>query len=117
MTLTLEVSGPQGAALGAGRRMVFGSGGGTIGRNPGDATHWYQDAVVYQLNPDDPQTSVSFLKISDDLIHFLNSDMTMLIGSLIRRRHVVASPRSWGRSSEVGARRGGRPPPSEELEH
>jgi type VI secretion system FHA domain protein len=40
MTLTLDVTGPQGAVLGAGRRMVFGSGGGTIGRNPGDATHW-----------------------------------------------------------------------------
>src|SRR5262245_38761458 len=40
MTLTLEVTGPKGAALGAGRRMVFDQAGGTIGRSPGNATHW-----------------------------------------------------------------------------
>ncbi len=39
------------------------------------------DAVVYQLNPDDSQTTVSFLKISDDLLHVLNSEKALLVGN------------------------------------
>ena len=39
------------------------------------------DAVVYQINPDDPQTRVSFLKVSDDLLHVLNSDKSLLVGN------------------------------------
>lgn len=39
------------------------------------------DAVVYQLSPGDPQRSVSFLKISDDLIHVLDHDKAMLVGN------------------------------------
>ena len=37
--------------------------------------------VVYQINPDDPQTTVSFLKINDDLIHVLDRENMMLIGN------------------------------------
>lgn len=39
------------------------------------------DAVVYQLNPGDPQTRVSFLKVSDHLLHVLNSEKSLLVGN------------------------------------
>jgi hypothetical protein len=39
------------------------------------------DATVYQINSDDPQATVSFLKVSDDLIHVLNSEKTLLVGN------------------------------------
>jgi hypothetical protein len=38
-------------------------------------------AIVYQINPDDPQSTVSFLKVSDDLIHVLSSEKTLLVGN------------------------------------
>jgi hypothetical protein len=38
-------------------------------------------AVVYQLNPDNPQTAVSFLKMSDDVLHVLHSDQTLMVGN------------------------------------
>jgi len=39
------------------------------------------DAVVYQINPDDPQTTASFLKVSDKLLHVLNSEKSLLVGN------------------------------------
>ena len=39
------------------------------------------DAVVYQLNPDDPQTAVSFLKMAEDILHVLNHDQTLMVGN------------------------------------
>jgi hypothetical protein len=39
------------------------------------------DAVVYQINPDDPQTTASFLKVSDNLLHVLNSEKSLLVGN------------------------------------
>ena len=39
------------------------------------------DATVYQLNPDDPQTTVSFQKINENMIHVLNGEKTMLVGN------------------------------------
>jgi hypothetical protein len=39
------------------------------------------DAVVYQLNPDTPQTAVSFLKLDADILHVLSSDKTLLVGN------------------------------------
>ncbi|CAG0928859.1 hypothetical protein TFLX_01104 [Thermoflexales bacterium] len=39
------------------------------------------DAVVYQLNPDNPQTAFSFLKITVDILHVLASDRTLLGGN------------------------------------
>ncbi|RPI94563.1 MAG: hypothetical protein EHM40_06150 [Chloroflexi bacterium] len=39
------------------------------------------DAVIYQINPDDPQRTVSFLKISADLLHVLNSEKALLVGN------------------------------------
>ena len=38
-------------------------------------------AIVYQINPDDPQRTLSFLKINDDLIHVLNSEKALLVGN------------------------------------
>ena len=38
-------------------------------------------ATVYQLNPDDPRTTVSFLKVNENLLHVLSSEKTLLIGS------------------------------------
>jgi len=37
------------------------------------------EAIVYQINPDDPQWTVSFLKVSDELLHVLNSDKALLV--------------------------------------
>ena len=39
------------------------------------------DAVVYRLNPDIPEDSVSFVRISDDILHVLNQDGTLLVGN------------------------------------
>ncbi|MCI0611033.1 MAG: copper resistance protein NlpE [Anaerolineae bacterium] len=39
------------------------------------------EATVYQLNANDSQTTVSFLKVSDDLIHVLNSEKTLIVGN------------------------------------
>lgn len=39
------------------------------------------EAMVYQLNSDDAQTIVSFLKVSDDLLHVLNSEKALLVGN------------------------------------
>lgn len=39
------------------------------------------DAVVYRLNPDDPETVVSFLKISDNILHVLNRDESLMVGN------------------------------------
>ena len=38
-------------------------------------------AVVYQLNPDNPQTTVSFLKMAEDILHVLNRDQTLMVGN------------------------------------
>ena len=39
------------------------------------------DATVYQLNPDDLGTTVSFLKVGEDMVHVLSSDKTLLVGN------------------------------------
>lgn len=39
------------------------------------------DAVVYRLDPDDPQKAVSFLKISDDILHILDRDRALMVGN------------------------------------
>ena len=39
------------------------------------------DAIVYQINPDDTRTAISFLKINDDLIHVLSRERSMLVGN------------------------------------
>ena len=38
-------------------------------------------ATVYQLNDSDSQAMASFLKVSDDLIHVLSSEKTLLVGN------------------------------------
>ena len=38
-------------------------------------------ATVYQINPDDRGTSVSFQRINDNLIHVLSSEKTLLVGN------------------------------------
>lgn len=39
------------------------------------------EATVYQLNDNDSQTTVSFLKVSEDLIHVLSDENTLLVGN------------------------------------
>ena len=39
------------------------------------------DAVVYDLNADKPQKSMSFVKVGEQLLHFLNRDKSLLIGN------------------------------------
>lgn len=39
------------------------------------------NAIVYRLNPDTPALSLSFLKLSDNLLHILDSDERLLIGN------------------------------------
>jgi len=38
-------------------------------------------AIIYRLDPDQPKASVSFIKLSDDVIHLLDSDMQLMIGN------------------------------------
>ena len=38
-------------------------------------------ATIYRLDPDQPKASVSFIKLSDDVIHLLDSDMQLMIGN------------------------------------
>ena len=39
------------------------------------------DAVLYQLNPEHPAAAIAFLKVSDDLLHVLSHDLTLLVGN------------------------------------
>ena len=39
------------------------------------------EAVIYQINPNDAQTTVSFLKVSDNHLHILNSEKSLLVGN------------------------------------
>jgi hypothetical protein len=39
------------------------------------------NTVVYQLNPEDPQMTVSFLKVDEDILHVLHSDMRLMVGN------------------------------------
>lgn len=39
------------------------------------------DAVVYQLNPDQPALSLSFVKMDDKIIHLLYNDKSLMIGN------------------------------------
>ena len=39
------------------------------------------NAVVYQLNPEDPQMTVSFLKVDEDILHVLHPDMRLMVGN------------------------------------
>jgi hypothetical protein len=38
-------------------------------------------AVVYQLNPDDPQVAISFMKMDDNILHLLNQDESLMVGN------------------------------------
>jgi hypothetical protein len=39
------------------------------------------DGIVYQINPDDHQTTVYFLKVNENLVHVLSSEKTLLVGN------------------------------------
>lgn len=39
------------------------------------------DAIIYRLDPDKPQASVSFLRLNDDLLHLLDSKQQLMIGT------------------------------------
>lgn len=39
------------------------------------------NAIVYQLNPGDPETSVSFLKVNENILHVLSSDQSLMVGN------------------------------------
>ena len=38
-------------------------------------------AVIYRLDPDSPATSISFLRLNDNLIHLLDSHRQLMIGT------------------------------------
>jgi hypothetical protein len=40
----------------------------------------YPNAIIYQLNSDQPRDSVSLIKISDDVLHILSEDGMLLVG-------------------------------------
>lgn len=40
-----------------------------------------QDAVVYQLNPDSPSQAIYLIKMDDNLLHVLNKDMRLMVGT------------------------------------
>ena len=38
-------------------------------------------AVIYRLDPGNPATSISFLRLNDNLLHLLDSDRQLMIGT------------------------------------
>lgn len=38
-------------------------------------------AVVYQLNPVEPDGAINFVKLDDNILHLLNPDMTLMVGN------------------------------------
>jgi hypothetical protein len=74
------------------------------------------DAVVYQLNPDDPQTAVPFLKLDEDILHVLSSDNTLLVGnggwsySLNRTDNRIPGPVTAQQDPSEGSTRPPLPP-------
>jgi hypothetical protein len=39
------------------------------------------NAVIYQLNPDDPQAAINFVKMDDNILHLLNQDESLMVGN------------------------------------
>jgi hypothetical protein len=39
------------------------------------------NAVVYQLNPDNPQEAISFIRMDDNVLHLLTQDKSLMVGS------------------------------------
>ena len=39
------------------------------------------NAVIYQLNPEDPQMTVSFLKVSEEILHVLHPNLKLMVGN------------------------------------
>lgn len=39
------------------------------------------DAIYYQLNPDKPEMRLSFLKLSDRLLHIVDQNKTLMVGN------------------------------------
>ena len=62
------------------------AGGGTLISMEGNwsivkGTKTVPDAEVYQLYSEDSQVAVSFVKMSDDILHVLNRDQTLMLGN------------------------------------
>ena len=38
-------------------------------------------AIVYRLDPDQPQASVSFIRLNDSVLHLLDADSQLMIGT------------------------------------
>ena len=63
---------------------------GFMWRNPPRTGKWTilkgtpidSNAVVYQLDPDDPQGFLSFVKADDNILFFLDKDRNLLIGNI-----------------------------------
>lgn len=64
--------------------------GGFMWRNPPRTGKWSivkgtpidPNATVYQLDPDDPQGFLSFVKADDNILFFLDKDRNLLIGNI-----------------------------------
>jgi hypothetical protein len=64
--------------------------GGFMWRNPPRTGKWTvtkgakfdSNATVYQLDPDDPQGFLSFVKADDNILFFLDKDRNLLIGNI-----------------------------------
>jgi hypothetical protein len=41
----------------------------------------YPNALIYRLDPDQPKVSVSLLRLNENLLHLLDSDQHLMIGS------------------------------------
>jgi hypothetical protein len=39
------------------------------------------NAVIYQLNPDDPEAAINFMKLDDNILHLLNQDESLMVGN------------------------------------
>lgn len=75
------------------------------------------DAVVYQLDPNNPKTTVSFLRVNKNLIHVLSREKTLLVGNgawsytLNRMDHQNSAPVDSGTPPEPPTRPAAPPMP------
>jgi hypothetical protein len=72
------------------------------------------DAVVYQLSPDDPEASISFVRLGDNLLHLLTPDKRLMVGdaawsfTLSRTdKRIASEPSAMGDASPADARAAG----------
>lgn len=59
----------------------------------------YPDAKVFQLSPDIPQVSISFLKVDQNILHLLDRDGNLVVGNAAQSFTLSRSPKAGPRTN------------------